>query len=54
MRIGDDDEGQVAECLKAMSKADWEYREGGVGGLEERGGGEGTTAVSVGWPRRPT
>jgi len=54
MRIGDDYKGQVAECLNAMSKADWEYREGGVGGVEKRRGREGTTAVSVDCHRRST
>ena len=46
VRVGDDDEGEVAECLNAMGEADWEEGEGEVCGGEESRCGERRTAMS--------
>ena len=46
VRVRDDDEGEVAECLDAMSEADGEEGEGEVCRGEEGGCGERGTAMS--------
>ena len=46
VRVRDDDEGEVAESLDAMGKADGEEGEGEVCGGEESGCGERRTAMS--------
>ena len=46
VRVRDDDEGEVAECLDAMGEADGEEGEGEVCGGEESRCGEWWTAMS--------
>ena len=46
VRVGDDDEGEAAQCVDAVGEAGGEEGEGEVGGVKECGLGEGRAAMS--------